>query len=100
MVVDKDNIKHEFYAKGYNMIEIINTQCHSTSSIRASCFHDVTNKLAFGISIKDKTIDYNTEKFVNCSTSMVVCFKCFVFYLMNGLIIFTKKSESKWMKRT
>ena len=81
------------------MIEIINTQCHPTSHIRASCGDDITNKLAFGISIKDRTIDYGTEKFVNCVTSMVVCSKCFIYYLMYGLIIFTEKGEKRWMQK-
>ena len=81
------------------MITRLDTQCHPTSHIRASCGDDITNKLAFGISIKDRTIDYDAEKFVNCVTSMVVCFKCFVFYLTHGLIIFTKKGENKWMQK-
>ena len=81
------------------MIEIIDTQCHPTSHIRASCCHDVTNKLAFAISIKDSTIDYDAEKFVNCVTTMVVCFKCFIMYLTDRSIIFTKKGMRKWMEK-
>ena len=79
------------------MIEIIPTKCHPTSSIRASCCHDVTNKLALGIAIKDTTIDYNREMFVNCVCYMVVCFPCFLNYLKWGLVLFTKKQEEEWM---
>ena len=80
------------------MIEILDTKCHPTSHIRASCGDDVTNKLAFSICIKDYTLDYDTEKFVNCVTSMVVCFRCFIMYLTDGSVIFTKKGEDKWMR--
>ena len=81
------------------MIQIFPTKCHPTSTIRASCCHDVTNKLAFSISIKDNAIDYDAEKFVNSVTYMIVCLPCFIFYLTHGLIIFTKKGEKKWMSR-
>lgn len=74
----------------------INTECHPTSSITASCCHDVTNKLALHVAIKDNTIDYDLEKFVNCSSYLVVCWKCFLFYLVRGLILFTEKQERKW----
>jgi len=80
------------------MIEIYDTKCHPTSTIRASCGDDVTNKLAFSISIRDVAIDYDAEKFVNSATYMIVCFKCFVFYLIHGLIIFTEKGEKRWMQ--
>jgi len=81
------------------MIEIINTKCHKTSHIRASCGDDVTNKLAFSICIKDRAIDYDVEKFVNCVTYMVVCFKCFIIYLTDNSIIFTKSGEQKWLAK-
>jgi len=80
------------------MITILNTRCHPTSTIRASCGDDVTNKLALAISIRDRCIDYDSEKFVNCVTNMIVCFKCFVFYLTHGMIIFTEKGEKRWMQ--
>jgi hypothetical protein len=80
------------------MIQIFNTKCHPTSIIRASCGDDVTNKLAFSISIKDSTIDYDAEKFVNCATDIVVCFRCFLAYLTDGSILFTEKARDKWMK--
>ena len=81
------------------MIEIIDTKCHPTSSIRASCGDDITNKLAFSICIKDRSIDYGAEKFVNSITYMTVCFKCFIYYLVHGLVIFTEKSTDKWLYR-
>ena len=86
-------------SQGGNMIEVIDTRCHPTSSIRASCCHDVTNKLALGISIKDHTIDYDREKFVNYVTSMVVCFPCFLNYLGWGLVLFTRKQEYNWLHK-
>jgi len=81
------------------MITILNTQCNSEGSIRASCHHDVTNKLALCISIKDITIDYSAERFVNCVCYMVVCFPCFLYYLLHGCVLLTKRSEQRYMKQ-
>ena len=79
------------------MIQIFPTKCHPTSHISASCGHDITNKLAFSICIKDITIDYGFEKFVNCTSDMVVCFKCFIHYLSSNLIIFTESGRNRWL---
>jgi hypothetical protein len=80
------------------MITLFHTKCHPTSSIRASCCHDVTNKLAFAISIRDTTIDYDLERFVNCVCYLVVCLPCFLSYLFHGDIILTKQEERDWLK--
>jgi hypothetical protein len=79
------------------MIRILDTKCNPTSSIRATCCHDVTNKLAFAVSIKDTTVDYSAERFVNAVSYCVVCLNCLLGYLFRGDILFTKRSEQKWM---
>jgi hypothetical protein len=85
---------------GENMIQVLDTKCPPNgSSIRASCCHDVTNKLALIITTKDTTIDYGRECFVNCVCYQVVCFPCFLNNLKWGLILFTKKAEKKWMHK-
>jgi hypothetical protein len=79
------------------MITILDTKCHPPSGIRATCGHEVSNKLAFCVSTKDTTIDYDAEKFVNCVSYQVVCLKCFIGYLFRGEILLTESSEHKWM---
>jgi hypothetical protein len=83
--------------KKQKAVEVLNTRCSNGSTIRASCCHDVTNKLALCITIKETTIDYDRECFVNCLCYTVVCFPCFLKYLGRGDILFTEKQEQDWL---
>lgn len=79
------------------MIRILDTKCHPTSSIRATCGHDVTNKLAFEIAVKDTAIDFDFDKIVNAVSYQVVCLKCFIDHLIRGEILLTNNAEHRWM---
>jgi hypothetical protein len=80
------------------MISILDTKCHPPSGIRATCGHEVSNKLAFCVSTKDTTIDYDADKYVNCVSYQAVCLKCFIDYLVRGEILLTKRAENKWLR--
>lgn len=80
-------------------MKIIDTMCENGTTIRATCHHDITNKLAFSVTLKDTTVDYNAEKFVNCVSYSVVCFRCLIDYLLNRDILFTPKSVSRWLDK-